>query len=132
MERISHWLAWTAVAVVVLFAGLNWTALTATTELNLVVMQITAPLGVILLGMTSVIVVLFFIATLYSRVSALMESRRLHKELKTAHELADKAEASRFEGLQQVITAEFRQLNERLARLEANAGRADNALTKLP
>ena len=27
MERISHWLAWGAVAVTVLFAGLNWSAL---------------------------------------------------------------------------------------------------------
>lgn len=132
MERISHWLAWTAVAIVVLFAGVNWSALTATTELNLLVMQVTAPLGVILLAMTSVVVVLFFIATLYSRVSALMESRRLHKELKTAHELADRAEASRFESLQQLVTSEFRQLNERLTRIEAGAGRSDHALTKLP
>lgn len=134
MERFSHWLAWGAVALIVVFAGLNWPALTATTSLDLLVMQVQAPLGMVLLGMTSVFVVLFVIATLYSRVSGLLESRRMHKEVRNAQDLADRAEASRIEGLQHLIATEFRMLNERLSRVEtalADAGH-DTPLVRLP
>ena len=134
MERFSHWLAWGAVALIVAFAGLNWLALTAPTALDLLVMQVQAPLGMVLLGMTSVFVVLFVIATLYSRVSGLLESRRMHKEVRNAQEMADRAEASRIEGLQRLIVTEFRMLNERMARIEstlADAGH-DTPLVTLP
>ena len=134
MERFSHWLAWGAVALIVAFAGLNWLALTAPTALDLLVMQVQAPLGMVLLGMTSVFVVLFVIATLYSRVSGLLESRRMHKEVRNAQEMADRAEASRIEGLQRLIVTEFRMVNERMARIEstlADAGH-DTPLVTLP
>lgn len=134
MERFSHWLAWGAVALIVAFAGLNWPALTAPTALDLLVMQVQAPLGMVLLGMTSVFVVLFVIATLYSRVSGLLESRRMHKEVRNAQEMADRAEASRIEGLQRLIVTEFRMVNERMARIEstlADAGH-DTPLVTLP
>ena len=134
MERFSHWLAWGAVALIVVFAGLNWQALNAPTSLDLLVMQVQAPLGMVLLGMTSVFVVLFVIATLYSRVSGLLESRRMHKEVRNAQELADRAEASRIEGLQHLIVAEFRMVNERISRIEtalAEAGH-DTPLVQKP
>jgi len=129
MERISHWLAWSAVAVIVLFSGLNWTALTTPTSLNLLVAEISAPVGIILLGMTAVFVALFFIATLYTRISNLMESRRMLKELQRVQEVADKAEASRMENMHQMIATEFRHLNERLTHLESLV---DEPLVKLP
>jgi uncharacterized integral membrane protein len=132
MERISHWLAWSAVALIVLFAGLNWTALSADTALNLAVMQVQAPMGIILLGLTALFVALFFIATLYSRISNLMDSRRLHKEVRAAQDMADKAEASRLEGLQHSMLTEFRMLNERITRLEAAVTESATPLVRLP
>ena len=119
MERISHWMAWIAVAVIVLFAGLNWGTLTTESTLNLAVAQIQAPVGVILLGLTSLFIALFVVATLYSRINNLMETRRLHKEVRTAQDLADRAEASRLKDMQQLMVSEFRQLNERIARCES-------------
>lgn len=134
MERFSHWLAWGVVALIVLFAGLNWQALTALTTLDLLVMQVQAPLGIVLLGMTAVFVGLFVIATLYSRVSNLLESRRMHKEVRTAQDMADRAEASRIEGLQHLIATEFRMLNERISRIETTLadGGHDTPLVRLP
>jgi uncharacterized integral membrane protein len=132
MERISHWLAWSAVALIVLFAGLNWTALSADTALNLAVMQVQAPMGIILLGLTALFVALFFIATLNSRISNLMDSRRLHKEVRAAQDMADKAEASRLEGLQHSMLTEFRMLNERITRLEAAVTESATPLVRLP
>ena len=132
MERISHWLAWAAVALIVLFAGLNWTALSADTALNLAVVQVQAPMGIILLGLTALLVALFFIATLYSRISNLMETRRLHKEVRAAQDTADKAESSRLEGLQHAMLTEFRMLNERITRLEAAVADSATPLVGLP
>jgi uncharacterized integral membrane protein len=118
MERVSHWLAWSVIGLVVAFAGLNWSALTANTSINLLVADVQAPLGVILLGLTAVFVALFLIATLSSRVANLLETRALVKELRQAQDAANKAEASRLESLQQLVRGEFRSLNERLNQLE--------------
>ncbi len=124
MERISHGLAWSAVALTVLFAGLNWSALTATTNLNFLFADVQAPMGLILLGLTGVFVCLFLIATLYSRVAGLIEARRLHKELRNAQAMADKVEGSRFEALQKTMLEEFRALNARLGQLETEKSTA--------
>ena len=120
MERISHVLAWSAVALTVLFAGLNWSALTATTNLNFLFADVQAPMGLILLGLTAVFIGLFLIATLYSRLAGLIETRRLHKELRNAQAMADKVEGSRFEALQKTLLEEFRKLDGRLSALEVH------------
>lgn len=129
MERISHWLAWIVVFVIVAFAALNWGVLTTPTSLNLLVADISAPVGIILLGLTAVFVLLFFMATLYSRISTLLESRQMHKELARVQQMADKAEASRMEGLHKLVATEFRLVNERLAKIE---GALDKPVVKLP
>lgn len=118
MERFTHWSAWLIVALTLVFAALNWSALSNMTDIDLLVINIQAPMGVILLGLVSVLALVFFMATLQSRVSALMESRRLQQELRAARETADQAEASRMEALQRVMLSEFRLLNERFTKLE--------------
>lgn len=125
MERLSHALAWTTVAFTVLFAGLNWSALTATTSLNFLFADVQASLGLTLLAFAGVFAGLFLIATLYSRVAGLIETRRLHKELRTAQQMADKVEGSRFEALQKTMLEEFRALNARLGELEASKKSVD-------
>ena len=119
MERLSHGLAWTAAALALVFSGLNWTALTATTDLNFLFADVHASLGLTLLAFAGVFVGLFLVATLYSRVAGLIETRRLHKELRAAQQMADKVEGSRFEALQKTMLEEFRALNARLGQLEA-------------
>lgn len=128
MERFTHWSAWALVALILVFAALNWSVLSAVTTINLLVAQVQAPTGVILLGLTAALAVLFFLATLYSRIGALMEARRLQQELRAAREAADRTEASRLEALQQLVTSEFRLLNERIAKLDGLV----TPLVKLP
>ena len=118
MERISHGLAWGVVALTALFAGLNWSTLNATTDLNFLVTDVHASMGLTLLAFASVFAGLFLIASLYSRVAGLVETRRLHKELRSAQQMADKVEGSRFEALQKTMLEEFRTLNARLNQLD--------------
>ncbi len=114
MKRVSILLAWGIVAIVAGLAALNWPTLMAEAPLDLVVAQIQAPLGVVLLGITGLLVALFFIAFLRIQIDSLLENRRLLKDVQRVQELADKAEASRIEKLHQLITTEFRQLNQQL------------------
>jgi hypothetical protein len=73
-----------------------------------------APLGIVLLAMAGVLLAFFLFAYLNNQVSSLLENRKLLKEIQRVQALADKAEASRMENLQQLISTEFRLLNERL------------------
>lgn len=114
MQRISSLLAWLAVAVVAGLATLNWSTLMVLAPLDLVVAQIQAPLGVVLLGVAGVLVALFFVAYLRNQIGSLLETRRLLKEIQRVQELADKSESSRIDNLQHLMVTEFRQLNERL------------------
>lgn len=114
MKRVSNLLAWGALAVVVALIVLNWPTLMTPAPLNLVFAEVQAPLGVVMLAITGVLVALFFIAYLQNLIGSLLETRRLLKEVQRVQDLADKAEASRVENLHQLIATEFRLLHERL------------------
>ncbi len=117
MERFTQWSAWLIVALSLAFAALNWSALSAMTTIDLLLMEIQVPMGGLLLGLIALLSGVFLLATMYSRIGALMESRRLMQELRAARETADQAEASRMEALQRVMLSEFRLLNERISKL---------------
>ncbi len=88
-----------------LFAALNWQALSAPTPLSLGLMQVQAPLGLILLGATVLISGLFLFYIVFQQAHLLVETRRFTKELQSQRELADQAEASRFTALQSRLEA---------------------------
>ncbi len=111
-----------------MFAALNWSVLSAVTAINLLMAQVQAPTGVILLGLAAMLAVLFFLSTLYSRIGALMQARRLHRELRAAREVADRTEALRLEALQPLVMSEFCLLNERITKLNDT----HTPLVKLP
>ncbi len=78
------------------FALLNWTAFAATTPLSLGVTTVDAPLGLIMLGLLVAICIAFTAWAISLQGRALMDARRMTKELQAQRDLADKAEASRF------------------------------------
>lgn len=115
MKRTGFFLAWVLAAAIGVLVSLNWATLMAAAPLNLLVMQVQAPLGIVMLGLAGILVALFFIAYLRSQIGSLLETRRLLHEVQRVQALADTAEASRIENLHQLITTEFRLLNERLS-----------------
>lgn len=123
MKHLSTAIAAIVALLIVSLAALNWSTLNAAAPLDLAVAKIDAPLGVVMLGLAGVLVLLFFVAYLRTQITALVETRRLLKEIQRVHDLADKAEASRIENLRLMIGAEFRSLNERLDRSTAAVAR---------
>jgi uncharacterized integral membrane protein len=94
-----------ALLLLAVFTLANWAVLTAPTTLSFVAFNIEGPLGVILLGVTLVLVVLFVLYALTLRTNMLMESHRLNQELQAQRKLAESAETSRFNELHTQIDA---------------------------
>jgi len=97
------------------FALLNWGAFTAPTTLSLGFAEVQAPLGIIMLVVTGLIIVLFLTYIVFQQAGVILEARRFAKDLKTSRELADKAEASRFTEMRSFLESELRRLESQSA-----------------
>jgi hypothetical protein len=102
------------VVAIVLFSALNWSALNAPASINLLVTQTQGPLGLVVLMLTAVLIALFVLLVISLQANVLLEAKRHSREMNAQRELADKAEASRFTELRQVLQQEFAGLHEQL------------------
>lgn len=97
-------LALTAVLILVAaLVGLNWQAIVTPSAVSLGVTTVQMPLGLSLLVLLGAVTALFTTYVVFLQGSALMDARRLSKDLHAHRELADKAEASRFTELRQIL-----------------------------
>ncbi len=119
-------------ALLAVFAALNWAVFTAPTSLNLLVAQIEAPLGLIMLAVTAVLSAIYFLFVLWLETAALLEYRRHARDLSTQRQLAESAEASRYAELRRVLEAELAALRalpaEAAAGVIARLGEAEGKL----
>ena len=106
-------------------AALNWGTLSAPVPVSLGFMTVSAPLGLIMLGLTVVLAAFFLVYVLYLHSSVLIDTKRHTKEMQAQRDLADKAEASRFTELRNFLEA---QENKHMAQ---NADRHAALLTRL-
>ena len=100
------------IALVGLFALINWSAFSALTPLSLGFTTVQAPLGLIMLGLVVFLCVLFTVWVVSLQAGSLMDSRRQTKELQAQRDLADKAEASRFTELRTALMARLDRLQD--------------------
>jgi uncharacterized integral membrane protein len=114
-------------ALIALFAAMNWTAFVVPTTLSFGVGQVQAPLGLIMLGLLAVLTTLFLLYVVYLQTTVIFEWRRHQKELQAQRELADLAEASRFTELrahvdqrlgeiENALSAQLGEMRDRLQR----------------
>jgi uncharacterized integral membrane protein len=94
-------------AALAVFAAINWQAFVAPTTLSLVVTNVQAPLGIIMLGFTAAIAAAFLIYIVYMQTAVVLELRRQARALEAQRELADRAEASRFTELREYLAKEL-------------------------
>lgn len=91
------------VLLIAALAALNWGVLAAPVAMSIGFMDVTAPLGLIMLGLTALLAVFFVVYVVYLQSSVLLETRRHTKEMQAQRDLADKAEASRFTELRNFL-----------------------------
>ena len=131
MQLRSFVLLLTVLAIAAL-AALNWPTLAAPSLVSLGVVSFEAPLGLLMLALTTLLGIFFLAYVLSLQGSVLLETRRHTKELQAQRELADKAEASRFTELRAFLEAQYSQAHAavlaRLDHLEARrAARAEES-----
>jgi hypothetical protein len=97
---------------IAVFAAVNWTAITTPTTLSLVVTTVEAPIGLIMLSLTTLLTVLFLVFVAYWQTTVILEARRHTHELQEQRRLADQAEASRFTELRGFLETELRKLGD--------------------
>ena len=111
--------------------ALNLEEFNRLSPLSLGFTSVQAPLAMIMLGALAAALVIFLLFSAYAKSAYLTDNRRTSRELKSQRELADKAETSRFNELQQYLAAESHamadreaettlRLDERLARLQSD------------
>lgn len=129
MQKLGIWLSLLVAVAIGALAALNWHTLSSPTAVELGATSVVAPIGLLMLGLTAVLIVVFLIVLLRNQIGFLIESRKLLKEVQRLQGLADQAEASRMEALNHLVVSEFRQLNRRL---DAMLPSTEVPLLKLP
>ncbi len=130
--RLPTVLTLIALAVVIAFVALNWSALIAPTELSLGLTTVRFPLGVLMLILLALLAGSFLVYVLYLHGSVLLEARRNAKELQHQRDLADAAEASRFTQLREYLAAELlKQSQASIERRDALLNRIDHLEAEL-
>jgi len=99
-------------ALLAIFAVVNWGTFISPTELSLVFTRVEAPLGLVMLGFTALLTVVFLGYVMFVQMSALSASRKHSEELRHQRELADKAEASRFTELRRYLEQELESVRQ--------------------
>lgn len=126
--RLPSLLLLIVLACVLTFAVVNWSVIIAPTTISLLVADVQAPLGLIMLGIILLVTALFLAFAVYLQTRVLLDSRRHSRELHEQRELADKAESSRFTELRGFLEAELRKLEEQVAESRAGVtGRVERA-----
>ena len=105
----------TGILLVAGFAGLNWSEFLRSTPLSFGLFVMSAPLGLVLLGVLTVTLVAFLISSIHMQTVNLLDTRQHSKELHAQRELADKAEASRFTDLRTHLDTQMREIHQREA-----------------
>ena len=120
------------VLLIAALAALNWSTLAAPVAMSVGFTQVTAPLGLIMLGLTALLGIFFLVYVLYMQTTVLLDARRHNKEIQAQRELADKAEASRFTELRNFLEAQenthMARNGERHAALLARIERLEEAI----
>ncbi|MET0542354.1 MAG: LapA family protein [Variovorax sp.] len=120
------------VLLIAALAALNWGILVEPTVMSIGLMQVTAPLGLIMLALTTLMGILFLAYVFYLQSTVMIDTRRHTREMQAQRELADKAEASRFTELRTFLEAQdttrLMQTNQRQADLLARLDQLETQL----
>jgi len=106
------------VLLVAVFVAVNGAAFLAPTRLDLLVANVEAPLGVVMLCLLVLAVLASAAYMAVWRGTVLVESRRQARELEAQRVLAENAEASRITELRQALHDDVERLAARIAALD--------------
>jgi uncharacterized integral membrane protein len=95
------------ILLVAVLVALNLDEILRPTPLNLGLATVQAPMGLVLLGLLTAVLVVFLLTLVLNQTTHLMEVRKITREATEQRHLADKAEASRFVELRDFMQAQL-------------------------
>ena len=110
LRTASHILA---LVVVAALAALNWPEIIRLEPVNLIWLQVDAPLNLMLLGLLAVEVVISLLYETAGNARDLLRDGEFAKRIQTQRELADHAEAAHFNELRQTLDTLMRESRQR-------------------
>jgi uncharacterized integral membrane protein len=105
------------VLLIVAFLAINWSVFAASAKMSFLFTSAEVPIGLVMLGMLTLIGLTFGIYSAVSWSAMLLEFRRQAKELTAQRTLADQAEASRFTEVRTLMHDELAHLADRMAQM---------------
>lgn len=108
------------IAIVGVFAAINWTAFTTVTPLWLLFATVQAPLGLIMLALIALAILVALAFAAHLKTTMLLESRQHARDMQAQRKLADTTEASRLTDLHEALEAGQRKQSEQLATAHAS------------
>jgi uncharacterized integral membrane protein len=122
------------ILLVAALVALNAEEILRPATLNLGLTQIQAPVGLVLLGVMTLMMVAFLLTLVVNQTAHLMEVRRITKEVAEQRNLADKAEASRLTDLREYLHTQFLAIGARdqetLEKLQQKMGDLQTRITE--
>lgn len=120
------------VVIVGVFAAANWNTLAAPTTLSLLLAEIQAPLGIVMLLMLGIVMLIYLALLGLTEGRHALAERRMAREIERLRKLAEQSEASRYVDLRAFIESQFAALGERLDRLAQRPAGAPPEARALP
>jgi len=111
-------------ALIGIFALLNWRSFTTPANLDFLVARIEAPLGILMLIALGIMVIVFLLLLAKAEITMLLESRKVARELENLRRLAAEAESSRVESLRASLHGELAAINRKLDIILGKSGGA--------
>lgn len=113
------------VLVFVLFAAVNWPTLTTPLPVDLLALRLEVPVGLVLLGVTIGLAVVFFAGSLFDRAAQLREIRHLEKQLEKARARLDTRQLEEIAEVRDAVQAWGASLEKRI---DERVGSAEDAI----
>ena len=108
--KIRHYVLIAMLFLLAIFVTANWPLVAATSNLNFLIREAEAPLGVVLCGVIIFQSILFIVFLAHIERAAALESRNRNKEIEKLRKIADDKEASRIYDLEERIEDRFEEL----------------------
>lgn len=97
-----------------LFAAINWATLTTPLPVDLLILRVEIPVGLVLLAVTAALALIFFTGALFDRAGQLQEIRQLERQLDKTRQKADQKQAGEVAQLKDAVQAWGSSLERRI------------------
>lgn len=112
--RFGSWVGLIVLLILASLAALNWSVIQAPTALSLGLTTVQAPLGLVMLGLLTLVSTLFLIYVVYVHAALLRDKRSHAKEVQALRKLAEDAHASQLSALRESLLGRIDQLEREL------------------